>query len=123
MARKAAYSKVYLPRCIGLFCTTSACLHLGHPACPRHHSTKAAHHLAHAALGSEFFHHLLHLFMLLNQTTDVLHLCARTHGNTTTARTTDNFRVTALSWRHRVDDRLHLFKLLFSCTLRATHLR
>src|SRR5690554_3413603 len=100
MARKAAYSKVYLPRCIGLFCTTSVCLHLGHPACPRHHSTKATHHLAHAALGSEFLHHFLHLFMLFNQTSNVLHLRTRTHGNPAATRTTDNIRITALSWGH-----------------------
>ena len=50
-------------------------LELRHPATGEH-AAHTAHHLGHAALAGDLFHHLLHLLVLLDQTPDILHLGA-----------------------------------------------
>jgi len=47
-------------------------------------TTELAYHLLHATL-FHLFHHLLHLFVLLEQAVDILHLQARATGNTALA--------------------------------------
>src|SRR5207253_1471782 len=97
-------------------------LHFRHTAAGQH-SAHAAHHFRHSAFGGEFFHHLLHLLVLLDQATDVLHLGTGTHSDPTFARTTDQLRVTALGRGHGVDDGFHLLELLLCCALGIAHLR
>ncbi|RMQ38992.1 Membrane protein [Pseudomonas syringae pv. actinidiae] len=97
-------------------------LHFRHAAAGEH-STHAAHHFRHSALGGELLHHLLHLFVLLDQTPDILNLSARPLRDTALARAADQVRVAALGWRHRVDDGFHLLELLLGCALGIAHLR
>src|SRR5471030_1772701 len=97
-------------------------LHFRHAATGQH-TAHAAHHFGHSAFCGEFLHHLLHLLVLLDQATDVLHLGAGTHGDPTFARTTDQLRVAALGRGHGIDDGFHLLELLLCRALGIAHLR
>ena len=47
-----------------------------------HHTTHTAHHVGNSAFFCELFHHFLHLFVLLEQSVDILDLGSGAVGNT-----------------------------------------
>src|SRR6266550_153930 len=61
----------------------------------------------------ELLHHRLHLAELGKQLVDLGRRGAGPGGDALFARATENFRLTALFARHRLDDRLDAFELLF----------
>src|SRR5699024_12248202 len=71
-----------------------------------HHPLHASHHLRHSAL-LHFLHHALHVVELFQKTVNVLHLHTATGSNTAFTRTFDDFWLSALFHRHRVDDGFH----------------
>ena len=74
------------------------------------HATHTAHHIGQLAT-LHLLHHFLHLFVLLEQSIQVLNLGARALCDPALAGTVQDVRIDALAHRHRVDDGFHLTKL------------
>src|SRR5690606_10644609 len=78
--------------------------HLGHATTAQAlHAAHALHHL-HEAATLHLLHHALHLFELLEQAVDFLHMNSGTTGDALLARGLDEFRFAALQRRHALDD-------------------